>query len=251
MRYIIHIVFCLYWVIGLNAQTPSELFDRANSSYQNNQYQEAINTYIEILNSGKESAQLYYNMGNAYYKIDDYPSAILSYEKSLKLDRSQKDAAFNLKLANLRVADRIEPLPELFLNIWLVKFSQIASSSAWARTLICFLFLSLLGFASYLLSKTKSFRKLGFIVGLAALLLCLGSFLFAQNAYHFETAQNQAILFSENEYVKSSPDNNSTDLFIIHEGIKVTVQDEVGDWINIQLADGKEGWIPKDAVETI
>ena len=239
-------VSCLTW-----AQSVDTLYQSANLAYQNGNYEASITAFHAIMDQDLESADLYYNLANSYYKTTNIPSAILYYEKCLKLDPGHEDAEFNLQLANLRIADRIEATPQLFLDSFTQNILSQRSSASWGMGFLILLFASLILWVLYFLSKKIHVRKIGFIGGLFTLLLAILVFFIANAALHNETQQNGAILFSTNEYVKASPDASSTDLFIIHEGVKMRVKDEIGDWVNIQLADGKEGWIPRESIETI
>ncbi|MCX6224313.1 MAG: tetratricopeptide repeat protein [Bacteroidia bacterium] len=247
------LVFTL--LAGLPAAGQSNMeqivFDKANQLYLNGDYSSAREEYQKIINSGFESVELYYNLGNTFYKLGQIPSAILYYEKALILDPKDVDIRFNLDLANRLVVDKINPVNEFFLRKWIRTFAGIIKADAWGYiSLIAFiLMLSVVAFAYA--TRGFRFRKLmlsGGVLLFVILLfsLPLGSIQNAQTVH-----PDSAIVFSSSLTAKSSPDSGGTDLFVIHEGVKVKITDQVGSWIRIRLADGNEAWIPENSVERI
>ncbi len=235
----------------LFAQSPDELMKSGNQYYHNGQYDAAIQTYQKILSQGFESGPLYYNLGNAYFKSGKLGWAIYNYEKGLKLDPNDDDLAYNLKIANSRTFDKIQELPKLFIVSWWEGLITAFSVTGWSIIVIIF-YLALIGsVATYLLVRRSFFQRIAFMSGsisLAVLLLTL-VFLFARVGR--EASTNYGILLSPTYSVKISPDSKSSDAFIIHEGIKFSLEDNVNDWVKIRLADGKVGWIQRDALGQI
>jgi len=227
------------------------LFQEANDAYQSGNYERAITLYDSIMDMGFESAALYYNLGNAHYKTGSVGPAILNYERALKLNPGHKDASFNLRLANLRVVDNIERIPDLLLRRWGKGLLNSRTSGQWAIVAVVFLWITLFAAGLLLYSNQLWVKRIAFIGGMVTLVFTITSLSLALSKRSLETGANQAIIFSPNAYVKSAPDGQSTDLFILHEGVKVDVLEEEAGWIRIQLADGKEGWVPEDALERI
>lgn len=228
------------------------LWNAANTAYTEGRWSDAAADYSMIVDSGLESARLYCNMGNAYFKDDNVPAAILYYERALKLDPSYADARFNLELLNAGIQDRIEPVPELILKTWTRKLCYMSDSDNWT---ICFLaffgiFCGLV--ILFLLGRTVAARRTGFYAGVVMLLLsvmCLSFALWQKNDY---IRADEAIIMIPVTSVKSSPSGESSkDLFILHEGTKVKLIDQVGGWSNIELADGRQGWLQTDDMELI
>ena len=241
----------LVFLPAIAADQVDELFRQANEAFQAKDYPGSILLYDSILSQGYESAQLYYNLGNACYKNNQVAPAILNFERALKLDPGLEDARFNLKMANLRVIDNVEAVPEVFFSRWGKALVISRSSGAWGGLSILALWLALAGGAAFLFARPIGLRRLGFYGGVLALLMGL-IFLFLGNAKLAKEHNSQeGIIFSQNAYVKSAPDPNSTDLFILHEGVKVSILENFSEWNRIRLADGKEGWVEASSLEDI
>ena len=201
---------------------------------------------------GLESAALYCNTGDAYFKEGNPAKAILYYERALKLDPSYSDARFNLALLNNGIQDRIDSVPEFVLKTWFRNFSYIMDSNGWAVCFIVFLALTLAMALMFILSPSVGGRRTGFFVGLVMLLAAALSLTFSIWQKNDAMRADKAIIMRPVTSVKSSPSSEaSTDLFILHEGTKVKLIDEVGAWKNIELADGRQGWIPSADLEVI
>ena len=231
------------------AQSPTQLFEVANSSYKNKNYDIAIEAYQKLIDMGYKNAEIYYNLGNSYYKKEQIGQAVLYYEKAHKLAPSDEDIRYNLKLANLKTVDRLNAVPQLSIVEKWNQFITSQSSHSWAIFSIVSIWLALIGFAVYLF--ISSFRRAGFYTGL--LLLFFAAFFaylsFSQTQSEFGT--DQAILTASNAYIKSAPDASGTDLFMVHEGIKMSILDKVGEWTKVRLADGKVGWVQRSTYSVI
>ena len=251
MRNIFLFLFLIQCCLVYSAN-PEQVFEAADKSYIQGDYKSAVLKYEQILSENKVcNTELYFNLGNAYFKLTDYPNAILNYERALKLNPNDEDIRFNISLANSRIEDKIETVPELFYKRWFVSIRQIASADVWGIVFIVSLLTCAACFFLYVLGNATIIRKLGFYLGLvmffgSCLFLSLGISMFKQQTNH-----NQAIVFSGSVPVKSSPVDSGTSLFVIHAGTKVNLIDELGDWVKIQLADGNEGWLPLSDLERI
>jgi len=225
------------WTAGVNAYTEGR-WDVARDAWE------------AILSTGESSATLYYNIGNACFKQSDNAHAILNYEKALKLDPSHADARYNLEFANSMIQDRIENVPEFFLKTWLRKASRSLSSGVWAVLFLFLLAATLVLVLLFLLASGGAVRKAGFFGGIVTLLLALLCLSFSLSQRKDCLTQDQAIVTASVSSVKSAPGSGSvTDLFVLHEGTKVSVLSEVGEWCNIELSDGRQGWIRISDVE--
>lgn len=228
------------------------LWNSANQAYAEGRWAEALSDYDMISGMGLESAALYCNTGDAYFKNGNVPKAILYYEKALKLDPSYDDARFNLELLNSGIQDRIEPVPEFVLKAWSRNICYIMDSNAWAACFIVFLALTLAMVLLFILSPSVAGRRTGFFTGLVMILFAAFSLTFSIWQKKDYMRADDAIVMRPVTSVKSSPSSEaSKDLFILHEGTKVKIIDEVGSWNNIELADGRQGWIPSGDIETI
>jgi tetratricopeptide (TPR) repeat protein len=226
------------------AQEAAVAFSSANELYRGQKYQEAARAYEKIVVGGYESAALYYNLGNAWFKAGNAPAAILNYERAKRLAPGDEDIAHNLALANLRIVDRIEPIPRLFFVEWWDALVGSASASQWGTAAIAALWAAVILMGTFRLSRGRLLRRLTLLPGVAALLFALFAFTAGWIHGERETSGSAAILFAASAPVKSAPDAGSTDLFVLHEGVRVDLLDAVGEWRKIRLADGKLGWLP-------
>lgn len=234
-----------------NNRTNYELFQKANQYYKEKKFSKAITTYNELINKGIVNSDIYYNLGNAYFKNAQVAEAILFYERALKLNPDDEDIKFNLKIANLKIVDKINPVPKLFFIEWYESAYKTFSSETWAKLLVITIwsFFSLL--LIYFLVYNITIRKIAFFSSLFSLILIILFTIFAAEQYSNENSKNEAIILSPTVYVKNSPDEKSTDLFILHQGTKVKILDKVDTWNKIKIEDGNIGWIPVSTIEII
>jgi len=241
-----------FFILGRTfAFDANATFAKANEAYAQEMYAEAIEHYEQIIAVKYESAELYFNLGNAYFKQGEIPSAILNYEKAKKLKPNDDDIDFNLNVANTKIVDKIEPVPELFLWQWWRAFYNIFSADAWAKISVMFMILFFILFGLYLFSKLMTIRKIAFYSGIIVLFFTLFTFIVAYQKYHVLTAQQEAIVFTPTITIKSSPNPNSVDLFVLHEGSKVRIIEQVGEWSEIKIANGSVGWLPTESLKKI
>lgn len=227
------------------------LMDSAATYYSNNNFEKAILAYESILESGYESAELYYNLGNAYYKSNKIPYAILNYERAKKLNTNDDDIDFNLRLANTHVVDKTEIIPEFFLSSWWSTLIQLLSSNEWAIVSMGAFLLGLIGFIVFFLSQFTLARQFSFWLGIAFIITSVFAFNFSRKQYWLAKNEPDAIIITPSIVVKSSPSEGGTDLFLIHEGLKVSVTDKLGEWREIKLSDGNQGWIKNTDIVVI
>lgn len=243
------IISVLLTALGAIAQNQPE--QQAETLYRETKYEEAAGIYKNILAGGMESADLYYNLGNCYYKLGENTKAILNYERALLLNPSDGMARYNLKLAQKAIVDKIEVLPELFLVRWYKAAETYFSADQWGYISIGLFIILLFMVALFFYAGSVGWKKTGFWVGCVVLLLTIGTIYFALRQDHRVNNREYAIITASSVTVKGAPDNSGTALFLIHEGLKVRVIGSLGDWYNIQLADGNEGWIVKSDMEKI
>ena len=232
------------------SRDASTLWEEGVTAYSDSRFQDAASAWEAILESGEASPELYCNIGDAYFKQGNYPKAILNYERALKLDPSFADARYNLDFSQSFVQDKIEAVPEFILKSVSRKLCYSLGSDIWAVLFLVFLALTLGSALVFLLSSSLGRRRTGFYLGLVFLvlsLMCLGFSTWQKRDY---SKKDSAIVMSPVSSVKSSP-SSGKDLFVIHEGTKVKIIDNVGDWQNISLADGRQGWIESSAIEVI
>ncbi len=221
-------------------------------AYQAGRWADAVEAWSEIEASGYVSSDLYYNLGGAYFKNDDIARAVLYYERALKLNPADKDARFNLDLVSSMVQDKIEVLPEFFLTKWMRSLCWMLSSNAWAWIAVVLFALALALGLLYFLGSSVARRKTGFICGIVVMALSVfaAGMAFWQRADYFDAGS--AVVVSPVSNVKSAPsDADAKDLFVLHEGTKVLLLDELGSWRNIELSDGRQGWVRSGDLEVI
>jgi tetratricopeptide (TPR) repeat protein len=237
--------------ISVSFANNASLFSKANEAYKKNQFDTAVVLYDSIVKSGFETPELYFNLGNVYFKKKDIANAILNYERARKLSPGDDDINFNLQLSQTMITDKINLLPEFFLTRWWRNFTELYSSDTWARFSISFFIAFLVFTILYLFANRMWLKKISFWIGIILLTVCVLSF--SSSWYNKQAYQNRtsAIVMNPSVTIKSSPDENGTELFVIHEGTKVWVTDEVGEWLKIKIADGNNGWLKKVDVEPI
>lgn len=248
MRYILTIMALMLSVSFVKAEEVQRHFEDANTLYNEGHYDSALVAYKAIVDEGFESSALYYNMGNAYYKSMQYPMAILYYEKALQLDPKNQDILDNLAMANLHIADKIEPLPELWLRRWFTGFVNVFSVDTWAVISVVIAILMCLCIYLFVISRRTAVRKAMFFTGLLLLLLCVVSCISASRRYSELIEPDHAIIMMPTITVKSSPSSTSVDLFVLHEGTKVSVLDAADGWNKIKIANGSVGWLPANTM---
>lgn len=223
----------------------------ADEAYRQGDYAAAIEQYEAVLAKQCTSADLYYNLGNAYYRTDQMGLAILNYHRALRLQPSMTDAKENLALAESRTVDRITVLPKLFLVRWVDTLCTEITPTAWR--VIWLVLLALVGVALLLvrLGASRSLRKGALAGGLVALLmLVLATWLLLRTTHRYN-AHNEAVVLQPAVTVKGSPEQQSVDKLILHEGTVVTIIDSLSDWYKITIADGTTGWCQPQDIERI
>lgn len=225
--------------------------NNADTEYQKGNYQQAIRDYEEILKNG-ESAEIYFNLGNAYYRTDNITKAVLNYERARLLSPGDDDINFNLQFARSKTIDKITPESEMFFVTWYKSLVNFTSVDNWAKTGILCIVLALLLVLLYLFGPQLMLRKIGFFGGLAFFVIFLLSNLFAFQQKQALDNRTGAIIISPSVNIKKTPAKNSTDQFVLHEGTRVDIIDKgMTDWRCIRVGDGREGWIETKAIEEI
>jgi tetratricopeptide (TPR) repeat protein len=248
MKQYISIFFALIFVSSASwAQTKAE----ADSAYINKEYTKAIDIYEQLLQQG-ESGEIYYNLGNAYFKQDKLGRAILNYERALIIQPGNADVSANLDIARAKTVDKINPNPEIFFVAWTRSLINSLSVDTWGAWGIGFFICTLVALAIYFFTKGVRWRKIGFFVALISLIISIVTNLFAFEQKRKIDHRTDAIVLSPSVTVRSTPSDEGTSLFVIHEGRKVSIKDDsMKEWKEITLEDGKVGWIPVSAIEII
>ncbi|HKB87832.1 MAG TPA: tetratricopeptide repeat protein [Ignavibacteriaceae bacterium] len=225
--------------------------EQGNQYYQKQQYDKAIQDYSKVLNEGYESSELYYNLGNAYFRKGNLGFAILNYEKALKLSPGDEDIQHNLALANSRTIDRINTLPDFFLFQWWESFLALFTFSGWVYLSYIFYILLTVLIISYFFTHHPDLQRISFFSGIGVLFLLLISISISIIKYNREFNIKNGVVVQQSATAKLSPDADSKDAFVIHEGLKVKVEDKVDNYYRITLNDGKQGWLPQSDLKMI
>jgi len=215
----------------------------ANQLYTTSKYKDCIRKYQYVLGQGFESAEVYYNLGNAFYKSGNATYAILNYERAKKLAPNDDDILYNLELAQTQIVDNIVPLPEPGFLRWWKEFISDRSINYWGTfsMVTFFMFLSLFGL--FLLSGTFRIKRLAFWVAIAAVSVSAITFTIGASLQSKLVNHNTAVITDRSVRIKASPSETGTELFIVHEGITVRITDKLSDWVNVSLPDGNKGWV--------
>lgn len=246
-KFSILIILLTGW-ISMSAATKTE----GDNAYKDNNFKQAIEIYEGILNEGKESAELYYNLGNCYYKENSIAKAILNYERALLLSPGDEEARFNLDMAKSKTLDKVTPKSEVFIITWMNSVRDMMSESSWAKTAISCFILFLIGLAAYIFGKKLAIKKTGFSVAVIFLFFTVVAHLFAGAQKDKMIIRNASIVMQPTVTAKSTPDESGTDLFVLHEGTKVFIQDDsMNEWKEVTLEDGSRGWVPAESIEQI
>jgi tetratricopeptide (TPR) repeat protein len=249
MRQFFIFIAILFATITLSAQ--DSLLHQANEDYAKGDFQAAANSYEELLKANGESAIVYYNLGNSYYKLNKVAPSILNYERALLLEPGNSDIRFNLEIAKLKTVDKIEPVGDFFLTEWFRDIQNLLSTNAWSSlSIVCFILLIACLFL-FFFTRRVFIKKSAFYIGIGLLIIVVFGNSFAYNQKKKLTLRNEAIIFIPTTTIKSSPDSSGNDLFILHEGTKVKVKNKIGDWNEIETADGNVGWIKSSEIEVI
>ena len=245
-RYTLLILIALFSLACKAQQDANDWIEQANAAYNMGNYDSAKIVYEKILSTDMESVPLYFNLGNTYYKMHEYPMAIYYYEKALKLDPSNEEVRTNLAIANHAIVDKIEPVPQSFIVKFWRNTRALLSGDQWAWCSIAFFALLLVSVFLFLRSRKIGVRKLGFFAGIVFLLAFGLSVVFAAQQKYASENQDQAIIMAPTVTVKSSPNAASVDLFVLHEGTKVTVLESSDGWNKVRIANGSVGWLEVD-----
>ncbi|MEM6765827.1 MAG: tetratricopeptide repeat protein [Bacteroidota bacterium] len=234
---------------------PLQDFYAGNQAYQSEQYEEAISAYERVLIAGEESAELYFNLGNAYYRTSQLAPAILNYERALELSPDNEDIITNLRLANLRVVDNLEPKPEFLVQKMWKDWVASNHSGGWGIWAVILLWAALAAGAAFLLGASGVVKRVGFFAGIGLTVVSLLFLTVGLEKRGQETNSKQGIIFTQNAYVKASPDQTAQDLLILHEGVKVRILRTTGSWTEIKISDANvgeiAGWLNQQAIQEI
>jgi len=236
---------------AVRAQSPESVYEQANLLYQQGKVAEAADLYESVLKTGVVSGELYYNLGNTYYKAGNIPRAILMYERARRLMPADDDLRHNLQLANLMITDRIEPTPRLFVWEYWDDLKDLVSLRGATWCAYAAYLLVIFAAAGVLLARSYALRKATLTAGVISGMVFVAFLVLFIAKWSDVRRTDEAVLQQQIVTVKNSPDDKSSDAFVLHGGVKLQIVDRVGDWVKIRLADGKVGWMQGSAAEII
>jgi len=226
-------------------------FEKGNAFYQKGNYEQAVAAYESVLKTNSHSAELYFNLGNSYYKLNKVAPAIYNYEKALVLNPEDSETLNNLKFAQKRTIDEIKEVPKVGFAKLIQNYTDIFHYNTWAWISVGLSTVFLAFFLGYYFSQLAFSKRMFFIGMFVALLLFVICVLAAISGKSNYVNEKPAIVFAEMATLKSEPQNSSSEVFVLHEGTKVFVLETLSHWKKIQLTDGTEGWIEKDAIKEV
>ncbi len=250
MKVLISIVL-LFTAFSLVAQEEAALFQQGNEAFSNKKYQDAVTKYEAVVAKGVRSDELYYNLGNAYYKTNQLGKAIYNFELALLNNPSNKDAAFNLEIANAQLKDEIAVLPTFFLTEWWRGLRGVFSSTVWSVLALLALWLLVGGIAGWLLYADRGKKKRMFLLAVLGLLLSVLLFTLAGQRWADELDTGYAIILEKVRPLHSAPDGESAEILTLHEGTKVQLLGDLSGWHKVRLVNGEQGWLPREALGRI
>lgn len=249
---IIIITLILSFRIISTAQTDVDPYlDSARAEYSANNFENSVRLYMRAIDHGYESPQLYYNIGNGYYKQTKIALAILWYQRALKLDPTYEDAQFNLQMAQQLIVDKIDPITPPFYKRWLQSAILWLTPNGWAIMSVIVFFILAGGLILLFSSAGDAWKRLAVPIVIVTIVLSIITLLFSKLSYNNARDKTIAIVMSPSVTVRSTPHSEGTKLFTIHEGLTVKVNSSVDGWCEIRLTDGRIGWLVKTDIEPV
>ena len=251
MKKLFFLIYILFTSVVVSQKDNKALFDAANENYKLGNFQKAIDQYLKIEESKQVSSDLYYNIANSYYKLNNVANTIYYYEKALILNPLNEDASNNLEFAKRMTIDNIEELPKTFLQKIEVNYIKILSYNQWAILAVIFSFIGAILFLLFYYSTISSKKRIYFLTSVLSFVFLSISVFTSYNQYQKELNTQYAIIFASKASVNNAPTSNADEVFILHEGTKINIIDTVDNWKKIKLADGKIGWISADSLKEL
>ncbi len=248
------LLFLMFIVVSIenaSGNTAEKTFERGIEQYQAGQFFEAIESFEKILEQKLESFETYYNLGNAYFKTNQLPSAIYYYEKALQIRPHNEDALHNLALTNSLIHKESQIVPEAFHIRFANKTMKLFSPNGWAVAGVVFFTLTLVCIVFFLLQTNTRIKRFLFYLSMTGVLITSGTWYFGDRVYKSIVEPNHAIIMVVSAGIKSSPDKSSADVYVAPSGTKVKIISKLGDWYEVRVPDGNKGWILSETVRLI
>ena len=240
----------LYCSLALGQETETT-FENANSAYNAGQFEKAVMLYKEILENGQQSAELYFNLANSYYRLNKVGESIFYFEKAKQLQPKDEDISVNSAFAQNMAIDAVEVLPKSQFTLLKEKTTELFSQEGWAYMIVLMTWSMVLFWGLYLWNKAPAIKRTFFVSTLALGLLLIGSLFIAVVKSSITAETTHGILFNEKIEVWAEPNSRAEVLFLLHEGTKVQILDQLQDWQKVRIANGSEGWIKNARVRSL
>jgi tetratricopeptide (TPR) repeat protein len=245
------LVIALILICSSGMAQSEVLFQKATDAYNTGEYQKAIDFYENILEQGKHSAELYFNLGNCHYKLDEIGPSIYFYEKALLLKPNDQEIKNNLSFAKNMRLDAIDEMPKTAMKRLHNSVVLALSVDQWGYLAIFMIFLFVLGFITYYILYSATHKRIAFIAANTALFISIFSVVMGYLANRDQKAKNPAIIFEREVVVTSEPNERSEKVFALHEGTKVNVLESLENWSKVKIADGQTGWMPSESLKIL
>ncbi len=245
---------CLLFLHSFSSTTADSLailFSEGNHQYQEKNYEAALESYLQIEAASYTSPSLLYNIGNAYFKSNELGKSILYYEKALVLDPTNEDIIHNLEYANGQIVDRIEAVPQLFIARWWEQTAALFTPNGWGIISIVCASLLAISVLCFLFFRSNFMKNMALLSSIATFSIGVMSVVWGRNQLVKNSENPQAIIMASIVHAKSTPSKSGGDLFVIHEGLKVTITDQLNEWTEVQIPNGEKGWVLYQSIEQI
>ncbi|MEO0571583.1 MAG: tetratricopeptide repeat protein [Bacteroidota bacterium] len=246
----IFIVVCLLLCFKGFGQSEV-LFQKATEAYNKGDYKKAINFYNDILKNGKHSSELYFNLGNCHYKLDEIGPSIYYYEKALLLEPNDREIKNNLDFAQNMRLDAIDEMPKTAMTRLHDTVVLALTPDQWGHLAVAMIVLFVLGFITYYVLYSATYKRIAFIAANATLFIAIFSVVMGYMGSGDQNSKNPAIIFEREVVITSEPNDRSEKVFALHEGTKVNVLESLEDWSKIKIADGQTGWMPSRGLKVL
>lgn len=248
---ILSVALICIWSFQICIANPTENFQKATESYKNKDFKTAIMAYEALVAENYVSKELYYNLGNSYFKEKEWGKAVLNYERALQIAPSDEDIQHNLKVVHQELVDDLETVPPFFLSKWWNNLSLLFGSTTWSILSIITIWLAITGLYLWLTGKVRTQRKQGFLAGISLVAISLLFFALGSTRSAKEIDSGEAIIMSKELNLRAAPDPDSKSIVLLHEGTKVQLEDQIGEWYKVRLINGEIGWLPMEQLGKI
>jgi len=250
-KYFITIFIAIFCISFSYANDDEQLMLQADSAYQQENYEQAIQAYSQIIANGNQGARLFYNLGNSYYKIGQNAQALLWYERARRLAPADEDIQHNIAFVNQKITDKLEPVPEIMFVQWWHRVCNLCNETQWAIFSIVASFLLFIGLIAFFFSDNMILRVSGTIIFWLSAIVLIFSIIFASQQKNKTENNPEAIIMDLVVEAQSTPNGSGNTLFVIHEGLKVQITNKMNGWMEIRLPNGEKGWVPETVAEAI